>query len=91
MFNDKFVLGLAYRWSASVSAMAGFQVTKGMYIGYGYDHETTQLRKYNSGSHEVMLSFVITKKKPTLEEEDDKLNNSIMEDMKQKMEEKEKN
>lgn len=57
MFNDKFVLGLAYRWSASVSAMAGFQVTKGMYVGYGYDHETTQLRKYNSGSHEVFLRF----------------------------------
>lgn len=57
MFNDKFVLGLAYRWSASVSAMAGFQVTKGMYIGYGYDHETTRLRKYNSGSHEIFLRF----------------------------------
>lgn len=57
MFNDKFVLGLAYRWSASVSVMAGFQVTKGMYIGYGYDHETTQLRKYNSGSHEIFLRF----------------------------------
>jgi len=57
MFNDKFVLGLAYRWSASVSAMAGFQVTKGMYVGYGYDHETTQLRKYNSGSHEIFLRF----------------------------------
>lgn len=57
MFNDKFVLGLAYRWSASVSAMAGFQVTKGMYLGYGYDHETTQLRKYNSGSHEIFLRF----------------------------------
>jgi len=57
MFNDKFVLGLAYRWSASVSAMAGFQVTKGMYIGYGYDHETTQLKKYNSGSHEIFLRF----------------------------------
>ncbi|GAA3727742.1 type IX secretion system membrane protein PorP/SprF [Flavobacterium ginsengisoli] len=57
MFNDKFVLGLAYRWSASVSAMAGFQVSKGMYIGYGYDHETTQLRKYNSGSHEIFLRF----------------------------------
>jgi hypothetical protein len=37
--------------------MAGFQVTKGMYIGYGYDHETTQLRKYNSGSHEIFLRF----------------------------------
>lgn len=57
MFNDKFVLGLAYRWSASVSAMAGFQVTKGMYLGYGYDHETTRLRKYNSGSHEIFLRF----------------------------------
>jgi len=57
MFNDKFVLGLAYRWSASVSAMAGFQVSKGMYIGYGYDHETTQLRKYSSGSHEIFLRF----------------------------------
>jgi type IX secretion system PorP/SprF family membrane protein len=57
MFNDKFVVGLAYRWSASVSAMAGFQVSKGMYIGYGYDHETTNLRRYNSGSHEIFLRF----------------------------------
>lgn len=57
MFNDKFVLGLAYRWSASVSAMAGFQITDGLYLGYGYDHETTQLRKYNSGSHEIFLRF----------------------------------
>jgi len=57
MFNDKFVIGLAYRWSASLSAMAGFQVTDGLYIGYGYDHETTNLRKYNSGSHEIFLRF----------------------------------
>ncbi|MEP6803007.1 MAG: type IX secretion system membrane protein PorP/SprF [Flavobacterium sp.] len=57
MFNDKFVLGLAYRWSASVSAMAGFQITDGLYIGYGYDHETTNLRRYNSGSHEIFLRF----------------------------------
>jgi type IX secretion system PorP/SprF family membrane protein len=57
MFYDKFVLGLAYRWSASVSAMVGFQVSDGLYIGYGYDHETTNLRKYNSGSHEIFLRF----------------------------------
>jgi len=57
MFDDKFVLGLGYRWSASLSAMAGFQVTEGLYIGYGYDHETTRLQKYNSGSHEVFLRF----------------------------------
>jgi type IX secretion system PorP/SprF family membrane protein len=57
MFNEKFTLGLGYRWSASISAMAGFQVTDGIYLGYAYDHETTRLQKYSSGSHEVFLRF----------------------------------
>jgi type IX secretion system PorP/SprF family membrane protein len=57
MFYDKFVVGAAYRWDAAVSALAGFQITDGLYIGYGYDMETTRLRKYNSGSHEVFLRF----------------------------------
>lgn len=57
MFYEKFVLGAAYRWDAAVSALAGFQITDGLYIGYGYDLETTRLRKYNSGSHEVFLRF----------------------------------
>ncbi|MFH6946713.1 type IX secretion system membrane protein PorP/SprF [Flavobacterium sp. FlaQc-50] len=57
MFNDKFVAGLAYRWSASLSAMVGFQVTDGLYIGYGYDRETTRLNNYNSGSHEIFLRY----------------------------------
>lgn len=57
MFYDKFMLGVSYRWSASVSAMAGFQVTDGLYIGYGYDKETTNLDNYNSGSHEIFLRY----------------------------------
>ncbi|MFV8337054.1 type IX secretion system membrane protein PorP/SprF [Flavobacterium sp. RSP29] len=61
MFNDKFVVGIAYRWSAALSAMVGFQVTDGMYIGYGYDHETTKLNNYNSGSHEIFLRYEIFK------------------------------
>ena len=61
MFNDKFVLGLAYRWSAAISAMVGFQVSDGMYIGYGYDYETTRLNNYNSGSHEIFLRYEIFK------------------------------
>ncbi len=61
MFYEKFTVGLAYRWSASVSAMAGFQVSDGLYIGYGYDHETTNLKKYNSGSHEIFLRFEFLK------------------------------
>ena len=57
LFNEKFMLGVAYRWSASVSAMAGFQVSDGLYIGYGYDMETTNLNNYNSGSHEIFLRY----------------------------------
>tara|TARA_R110000868_G_scaffold365819_1_gene628721 strand:+ start:3295 stop:4203 length:909 start_codon:yes stop_codon:yes gene_type:complete len=61
MINDKFVLGIAYRWSAALSAMAGFQVSEGLYIGYGYDWETTNLDNYNSGSHEVFLRYELFK------------------------------
>jgi len=61
MFSDKFVIGVAYRWSAAISAMVGFQVSEGLYIGYGYDHETTSLNNYNSGSHEIFLRYEIFK------------------------------
>jgi type IX secretion system PorP/SprF family membrane protein len=59
---EKLTLGAAYRWDAAVSAMAGFQITDGLFIGYGYDHETTNLKHYNSGSHEVFLRFELFKK-----------------------------
>ena len=62
LFFDKLMLGGAYRWDAAVSAMAGFQITDGLYIGYGYDLETTRLRSHNSGSHEVFLRFELFKK-----------------------------
>ncbi|MFE3872750.1 type IX secretion system membrane protein PorP/SprF [Flavobacterium sp. ZS1P70] len=61
MFNDKFIVGVAYRWSAALSAMVGFQVSEGLYIGYGYDHETTNLNNYNTGSHEIFLRYEIFK------------------------------
>lgn len=61
MFNDKFVVGVAYRWSAAVSAMVGFQISDGLYLGYGYDNETTALRHYNSGSHEIFLRYEFLK------------------------------
>ncbi|WP_173968104.1 PorP/SprF family type IX secretion system membrane protein, partial [Flavobacterium collinsii] len=61
MFNGKFVIGVAYRWSASFSALAGFQITDSMYLGYSYDRETTRLVNYNSGSHEIFLRFEFLK------------------------------
>lgn len=61
MFNDKFVVGAAYRWSAAVSALLGFQATESWFIGYGYDLETTALSRYNSGSHEIFLRYELFK------------------------------
>ncbi|ATA72566.1 type IX secretion system membrane protein PorP/SprF [Capnocytophaga canis] len=61
MFNERFVLGAAWRWSAAVSLMAGFQVNDRWFIGYGYDFETTELSRYNSGSHEIFLRYELVK------------------------------
>lgn len=61
LINDKFTAGLAYRWDASFSALAGFQISDSWFIGYGYDMEVTKLANYNSGSHEIFLRYELFK------------------------------
>lgn len=62
LINEKFVAGIAYRWSAAVSAMVGFQASDSWFIGYAYDLETTKLANYNSGSHEIFLRYELFNK-----------------------------
>ena len=57
LLQDKFTMGLSYRWSAAVTAMAGIQISDGLLVGYSYDFDTTSLANYNSGSHEIFLRF----------------------------------
>ena len=90
-FDNKFWVGLLYRSDDAIGISAGLTLRDRFTIGYGYDYTTSKLNSYQSGSHEVMLSFIITKDKPTLEEEDENLNNSILEDMQKKVEEEKKN
>lgn len=61
LFNEKFTVGIAYRWSAAVSGLVGFQITDSLMAGYAYDAETTKLANYNSGSHEIFLRFELFK------------------------------
>jgi type IX secretion system PorP/SprF family membrane protein len=62
LINEKFVVGAAYRWSAAMSLMVGFQASDSWYIGYGYDLDTTKLANYNSGSHEIFLRYELFNK-----------------------------
>ncbi len=59
LINEKFTLGASYRWSAAMSAMAGFQISDELFIGVGYDYQTTDLETYSDGSYEVMIRFNI--------------------------------
>ena len=59
LFNEKLTLGAAYRWSAAVTGLVGFQVNEQMMIGFAYDRETTELGNsvFNDGSYELFLRF----------------------------------
>lgn len=62
LIHDKLTLGAAYRWDAAWSALAGYQITNGLMLGYSYDSETTKLGRYNNGSHELFIRFELFNK-----------------------------
>ncbi|WP_435579491.1 PorP/SprF family type IX secretion system membrane protein [Gilvibacter sp.] len=62
LINEKFTLGAAYRWSAALSGMVGFQATEGLFLGFAYDGETTDLSGFNDGSYEFFVRFEIFNK-----------------------------
>lgn len=78
-YDDKLWVSTSYRSSKYVGLTVGVNIKKRFGIYYGYDMTFGSLLRHNTGSHEVGISFILNKKKPTLEEEDDKLNNSILE------------
>lgn len=86
-FKKKYWIGLLYRTDDAAGVTIGAKIKERISVGYGYDYSLTNLAKYQSGSHEVMLSIIITKEKPTLEEEDEELNKSILDEMNKKVEE----
>ena len=57
LIYEKVVLGAAYRWQATFSGLAGFQISDSWFVGYAYDLEKTRLANYSNGSHEIFLRF----------------------------------
>ncbi len=57
LFKDRFWLGAGYRTGDAVVGMVECQVNHLLRVGYAYDMNTSGLRPYNGGSHEVMLGI----------------------------------
>ncbi|WP_207534373.1 PorP/SprF family type IX secretion system membrane protein [Desertivirga arenae] len=57
LLMEKFWLGASYRSMDSFNFMASVFVTPDVQFGYSYDMAHTELRRYQKGSHEVMLKF----------------------------------
>jgi len=55
LYADKFEIGSAYRYQESISAIAGFQITPNLKIGYAYDYSLNNFSQLSNGSHEVLL------------------------------------
>ena len=57
LIDDRFEVGLAYRFDDSIDGLVSFLVSDDFRIGYSYDYTLTQLGDYNSGSHEIFLQY----------------------------------
>ncbi|MGL4598155.1 MAG: PorP/SprF family type IX secretion system membrane protein [Bacteroidia bacterium] len=50
-------LGLSFRSEKSVIALVQYNITEKFKVGYSYDMTFNGLKRYQSGSHEIMLGF----------------------------------
>ena len=58
-FRDKFWIGGSYRRNDSFGALAGFNLSSLINIGYSYDINTSSLNTVSNGSHEIVLGIML--------------------------------
>ncbi len=54
---DRVWFGLTYRVGDAIAAHGRVQINKNLQIGYSYDLNNSRLKLYNSGSHEIFISY----------------------------------
>ena len=62
IYKEQFWLGGGYRHNDAFTALVGFMYKNYLMIGYSYDITTTNLKKYSTGTHELMLGLRFSKK-----------------------------
>lgn len=63
LFRDKLWLGAGYRYGDAFNAMLQLQISDQFKAGYSFDYSVSNLSSYNSGSHEIILSYTFNFKK----------------------------
>ncbi len=61
LIRNTFWIGASYRTGDAIVGILEYNIANTFRIGYSYDFNTTTLSSYNSGSHEIMLSFKFAK------------------------------
>lgn len=57
MLYDKFWIGAMYRWQDAVGALIQYEINNKLKFGYAYDYITSDIGRYTSGSHEIMIGY----------------------------------
>lgn len=62
LINNNFEIGVGYRFESGISGLVNFKILPNLRLGYAYDYTVSNLGKFNSGTHEVILLFDLSKK-----------------------------
>lgn len=62
IYKEQIWIGGAYRHNDAFTALIGFMYKNYLMIGYSYDYTTTNIRKYTTGTHEIMLGIHFSRK-----------------------------
>jgi type IX secretion system PorP/SprF family membrane protein len=72
IYKEQIWIGGAYRHNDAFSSMIGYFYKNYLMIGYSYDVTTTNIKKYSTGTHEIMLGIRFSKKQAATWEKLDK-------------------
>lgn len=76
-YNNTFWIGATYRTESAACMLVGFNLKNKFNVAYAFDYALNKINKYSAGSHEIWLSYTITKKQRSLTEEEEELDNSV--------------
>lgn len=57
-YLNRYILGFTFRTKDAMVLLAGLRIHNKLFFAYSYDIVYSSLRHYNSGSHEVILSYI---------------------------------